>query len=212
VLHGKIYYTTDGSEPTIQSNEFTQPIAVQASVLLKASAVVNGKVMGLQAAKQQFVMHKAVGRPVTYNFPVSPYYLADGPNSLTDGVRGTHTLNKYWHGFSGNDLIATIDLGALMPIKTIALSCLQHYKDWIFLPKSVKYETSTDGIVFTTLQTSSNPIDINQAEALFDFKTTVTLPNPIRFIRVTAKNNNCPVGHSGAGKPGWIFADEIIVE
>jgi hexosaminidase len=212
VLHGKIYYTTDGSEPTTQSTEFKQPIAVQASVLLKASAVVNGKVMGLQAAKQQFVMHKAVGRPVTYSFPVSPYYLADGPNSLTDGVRGTHTLNKYWHGFTGNDLIATIDLGALMPIKTIALSCLQHYKDWIFLPKSVKYETSSDGIVFTTLQTSSNPIDINQAEALFEFKTTVTLPNPVRFIRVTAQNNNCPVGHSGAGKTGWIFADEIIVE
>ena len=156
-------------------------------------------------------MHKAVGSPVQYTNPVSQYYLADGLNSLTDGVRGTNTVGKYWHGFSGKDMIATIDLGELKLIKTISLGCLQNYSDWIFLPQSVKFEVSTDGTVFTEIKTINNPIDINQKTVLYDF-SVVFAQQKVRYIRVTAKNNLCPPGHSGAGKSGWLFADEIIVE
>lgn len=48
-------------------------------------------------------MHKAVGKNVTYNYPVSNYYLADGPNTLRDGERGGLAVGKYWHGFNGKD-------------------------------------------------------------------------------------------------------------
>jgi len=212
ILNGLIYYTTDGTEPTLQSNIYKQPIEIQNSTWLKASTVVNGKIMGVQAAKQYFVMHKAIGKTVTYTYPESKYYPADGSNALTDGVRGTDAINKYWHGFSGNDVIAIVDLGEKIEVKSIALGCLQHYKDWIFLPKLVKFETSTDGIDYKTINTEINRVDINQANVHFDFKTMVALPNLVRFVRVTAQNNVCPPGHSGAGKPGWIFADEIIVE
>jgi len=167
--------------------------------------------MGVQAARQNFVMHKAIGKSVTYTNPVSKYYLADGPNSLTDGVRGTAAVGKYWHGFSAKDLIATIDLGEEKSIQSIALGCLQHYNDWIFLPQSVTFETSIDGNVFTEIKTVNNPIDINQKNAMFDFKADFPLQSA-RYIRVSAKDNLCPPGHSGAGKPGWIFADEIVVE
>jgi hexosaminidase len=212
VLNGMIYYTTDGSEPTLQSNIYKQPIEIEHSTWLRASTVVNGRIMGVQAAKQYFVMHKAVGIPIVYTYPESRYYPADGPNALTDGVRGTDAISKYWHGFSGNDLIATIDLGKMTEVKSIALGCLQHYKDWIFLPKSVKFETSVDGIVYNVVKDEVNKVDINEANVHFDFKTKVDLPNLVRYIRVTAQNNVCPPGHSGAGKAGWIFADEIIVE
>ena len=212
VLNGMIYYTKDGSEPTLQSNIYKQPIEIEHSTWLRASTVVNGRIMGVQAAKQYFVMHKAVGIPVVYTYSESRYYPADGPNALTDGVRGTDAISKYWHGFSGNDLIATIDLGKITEVKSIALGCLQHYKDWIFLPKSVKFETSVDGIVYNVVKDEVNKVDINEANVHFDFKTKVDLPILVRYIRVTAQNNICPLGHSGAGKAGWIFADEIIVE
>lgn len=210
ILNPDIFYTTDGTEPTLSSSKYSAPIEINSSVLLKASAVVNGRIMGVQAAKQYFSMHNAVGTQVAYTNPVSKYYMADGPNSLTDGVRGTNIIGKYWHGFSGKDLIATIDLGETKNIQSIALGCLQNYNDWIFLPQSVKFEVSTDGNVFTEMQTIINPVNINEKNALFDFKSSFA-PQPVRYIRVTAKNNLCPPGHSGAGKPGWIFADEIIV-
>ena len=210
-LNGQIRYTTDGTEPTLQSEKYEKPIGIKSSLVLKASTVVDGQIKGLQAAKQNFVMHKAIGSSVQYTNPVSQYYLADGPNSLTDGVRGTNAVGKYWHGFSEKDMIATIDLGQAKTIENISLGCLQNYSDWIFLPQSVKFEVSTDGKFFKEIKTVNSPVDINQKSAVHNFTATFT-QEKVRYIRVTAKNNLCPPGHSGAGKPGWLFADEIIVE
>ena len=208
---GSVVYTTDGSTPDLQSNKYTQPVAINASITLKASVVVNGKLMSAVPAQQSFVMHKAIGRNVTYANPVSQYYMADGPNSLTDGVRGSNAVGKYWHGFSAKDLIATIDLGEIKNIQSMTLGCLQNYGDWIFLPQSVKFETSVNGTDFEEVQTVSNPISINERNAQYDFKAAFST-KAVRYIRVTAKNNVCPPGHSGEGKPGWIFADEIMVD
>jgi hexosaminidase len=108
-------------------------------------------------------------------------------------------------------MIATVDLGETKKIQSIALGCLQNYNDWIFLPQSVKFETSIDGINFTEVKTMNCPVDISQKKALFDFTISFESQS-VRFVRVTAKNNLCPTGHSGAGQPGWIFADELIVE
>jgi hexosaminidase len=206
-----IYYTTDGTEPGLQSAKYNTPIAINQSTILKAVTVQNGHVMSLQAAKQSFVMHKAIGKNVVYQNPVSKYYPADGPNSLTDGIRGTSQHGKFWHGISGNDLIATVDLEKIHEIGSITLGCLQNYGAWIFLPKSVRFEISEDGINFKTVKTIENTISINQPSALYDFKAVFSL-QPARFVRIKAVTNNCPPGHPGAGKPGWIFADELIVE
>ena len=211
IINADIYYTTDGREPTLSSNRYTAPVEITSSVLLKASTVINGRIMGVQAARQSFVMHRAIAKPVEYTNPVSRYYMADGPNSLTDGVRGTNAIGKFWHGFSAKDLIATIDLGETKNLQNITLGCLQNYSDWIFLPQSVKFEASVNGADFQEVQIVSNPISINEKNAQFDFKASFPLKQA-RYIRVTAKNNLCPPGHSGAGKPGWIFADEIIVD
>jgi hexosaminidase len=210
-LQGEIHYTTDGSEPNLQSRIYEQPIEINCSLELKAATVVNGQIRGMQAAKQNFVMHEAIGNPVLYTNPVSEYYLADGPNSLTDGVRGTNANGKYWHGFSGKDMVATVDFGQAKTIKSISLGCLQNYNDWIFLPQSVKFEASTNGTEYTEIKTVNNAVDANLKNIKYDFVATFT-PQTVRYIRVTAKNTLCPLGHSGEGKPAWLFVDELIAE
>lgn len=168
-LNGEVYYTTDGSLPTKESAKYSSPILIETSAVIKAITVVNGKIMGLKPAEQSFAMHKAIGKNVIYTNPVSRYYLAEGPNSLTDGVRGTYAVGKYWHGFSERDMIATIDLGEEKNIKSISLGCLQNYRDWIFMPSSVQFEISMDGKTFTALQTVNNTISAEDRNATLRF-------------------------------------------
>jgi hexosaminidase len=212
VLNGEVYYTTDGSEPTAQSKKYSQPIRIDSSVVVKAVTVVNGQVMGLEPAEQAFSMHKAVGRDVVYENPVNRHYTADGPNSLSDGVRAKHAVGKYWHGFNGRDLVATLDLGEEKPISSISVGCLQHYRDWIFLPVSVKFEVSMDGKNFKEVKTVRNPVSVNEQQStIHDFKATFPAQKA-KYVRVTANRlPACPEGHPGEGQPIWLFADEIIV-
>lgn len=208
---GEIYYTLDGSEPNTNSIKYLEPFVIDSTATLKASTVVNGNVMGAKPAEQHFSMHKAIGKNVVYKYPVSSYYLADGPNTLTDGVRGTAAVGKYWHGFSGKDVTATIDLGEIKDIKTMTLGALQNYNDWIFLPKSVKFEISDDGQNFTEIKKLENTVPVNEKFSISNFKIDFPVKKA-RYVRVTAENlGAAPKGHTGEGKPVWIFLDELIV-
>lgn len=212
VYKGEVYYTEDGTMPTAQSKKYENEISVASSVTLKAVTVVNGKAIALPS-EQSFVVHKAIARDVAYTFPISKYYPADGPNTLTDGVRGTSVVGKYWHGISGNDLIATIDLGEEKQAGKIAIGCLQNYRSWIFLPQSVKVEISADGQSYTDAGTVINAISPDEKNVIMKDFTVEFKQQKVKFIRVMAKNIGvCPKGHSGEGKPAWVFADEIVVE
>jgi hexosaminidase len=212
ILNGEIYFTTDGSTPTTDSDKYLNPILVDSSLTLKAVTARNGKVMSYAPATQTFAVHKAVGRAVEYTHPVSRYYQADGPNSLTDGVRGTSSVGKYWHGFYAKDLVSTIDLGKEQSISSIAVGCLQKYRDWIFLPKKVEFEISTDGKNFTKVSEANNDVSVYEEFAIKNFVGQFD-QQKARFVRITARNLGiCPKGHSGEGKPAWLFADEIVVK
>ncbi len=213
IYKGEIYYTTDGTEPTPESKKYTAPIQIDSSLTLKAVTVADGKVMSRNEAQQSFVMDKATGKNVVYTNAVSKYYMADGPNALTDGIRGTtDDISKYWHGFSGKDLIATIDLGEAENIHEISIGCLQHYRDWIMMPQWVKFEVSDDGNNFREIKTVNDDVPLNELSAIKDFIADFP-EQKVRYIRVTAKALvGLPKGHPGEGQPAWIFADEIVVK
>jgi hexosaminidase len=209
---GKVHYTTDGTPPTAKSEIYSKPLEIDTSLTLKAIVVLDGKCMSTVPAQQTFVIHKAVGKSVSYVNPVSRYYMADGTNSLTDGIRGTLAQGKHWHGFEKKDMIATIDLAEKMNIHSVSLGCLQRYRDWIMMPQWVKFEISSDGMKFTEIETVQNDVSLNeQSPIIKDF--SIDFPNQdVRFIRLTAKVLEAlPDGHSGQGMPAWLFVDEIIV-
>ncbi len=210
--NGEVYYTTDGTQPNLQSKKYNGPVAINSTIILKAITVIDGKIRSALPAQQSFVMHKAIGSKVTYTNPVSANYMADGPNSLTDGVKGVESLRKFWHGIENKELIATVDLNEEKSITKISLGTLQNYPDWILFPQWVKFEISADGKSFTEVKTVAN--DVPATDNGFVLKEfTANFPSVnARYIRVTAKNSVLPPGHNGAGKNAWIFADEIVVE
>ena len=209
---GDIFYTLNGDQPSTASLKYNGPINIDSTATLKAMYALDGVLMGLVPAKQSFVFDLATAKKVNYVHPQAKLYSADGPNSLTDGIRGTTSLQQYWHGFNGKDLIATIDLGQQSTIGTATLGCLQNYDEWVILPQWVKFEASTDGVNFKELKTVNHTIPVDEKYTLLhDFKA-VFKPVNARYVRVTAKVLDAlPKGHSGAGLPAWIFADEIIL-
>lgn len=209
----EIRYTTDGSHPDANSTLYTGLVDVLSSVNIKAVTVQNGKVMPLVPSSQSFAMHKAIGAMVVYVNKNSNAYMADGPNSLVDGIRGTHAVGKFWHGFYANDLIATIDMGTVKNISSVSLGCLQHYRDWIFMPTEVIFEISADGVQYQQVGKVVNNLPATETQSTIkDLRATFNT-TAARYVRVTAKVlQGAPRGHPGEGKPVWIFADEIMVE
>ena len=180
---------------------------------VKAIMALNGKVMNLKPAEQSFTFNKATGKTVKYDKANSRYYPANGANTLTDGFRGTKDIGKQWHGFSGNDMVATIDLGTPVLASSISLGTIQNWPQWVFFPQWVKFEVSVDGINFKEIKTVNNKIPVDARDTQIQDFTTKFPEQKIKAVRVTAKNlGKCPKGHPGENQSSWLFVDEIIVE
>lgn len=208
-----IFYTLDGTDPTENSIKYQEPFIIDKTDSVRAVSVCDGAVSKGIPSKLDFSIHKASGKNVSYLNEPSGTYQANGANTLTDGVRGTFNVGKYWHGFAGKDLIATIDMSKETSIEKISLGCLQNKVDWIFLPEQVKFEISLNGIDFKEVGNEIMSIDkIADSKAIYNFSISF-IPQKVKFVRVTAKVlPKLPKGHSGEGKPAWLFADEIVVE
>jgi len=210
---GVIYYTTDGSVPTIGSTKYEKPFVVTTSMTVKAVMALRNKVMNTKPAEQSFTFNKATGKTVKYDNVNSRYYPANGANTLTDGFRGTKDIGKQWHAFNGNDMVATIDLGTPVTVSKISLGCIQNWGQWVFFPQWVRFEVSADGVNFKEIKTVVNTVPVTVRDTqIMDFISTFEAQN-VRTVRITAKNlGKCPQGHPGENQTSWLFVDEIIVE
>ena len=166
--------------------------------------------------KPKKVKHLAIGKKIKLKYDYAQKYSGGGANGLINGLKGTRDYRDgIWQGYEGVDLVATIDLGNVEKIKEISCGFLQQQVSWIFFPKFVQFETSTDGAKFNVVKIFDN----RSASEKFDIKAKVKdfiakfEPQNARYVRVVAKNIGvCPDWHPGAGGKAWIFADEIVVK
>ena len=143
--------------------------------------------------------HEAISSQVTNVFPPAVKY---SKGNLTDGVLGIESMNdNNWLGFEKNDMIATVDLGVIKKIKTIAVRFLNYRLYDIYLPGSVKISISSDGKNFQELPTvTMESYTYDNYDCWIDI-AMIDADEEARFIRVFAVNT--------AKK--WIFADEVMV-
>ena len=161
-----------------------------------------GSVRGERPESLEEVRHLAVGCPVTYASEWYEGYPADGPGSLTDGKLGSWTYGYRWLGFLNTDVEATVDLGAVKPIREVKADFLQWRSAFIGLPKRVEIAVSTDGEHFTVLGGEENDLPFDDPKLqcrAFGW----TGEAEARYVRCHAFSH----GHPG----GWLFIDEIIV-
>lgn len=157
---------------------------------------------------QDFRFSKATGKKITLEKQASKSYPGDGAFTLVNGVQNEKGLarSKEFLGFSGEDCIATIDLGKEENISFVKVHYLHQPGSWIYQPSAVSISVSNDGISFSPVAIS-NPIIANN-EAINEFLQ----PANARFIKVHISNfGTIPSGNPGAGSKAWLFVDEIEI-
>ncbi|MCX6271276.1 MAG: family 20 glycosylhydrolase [Bacteroidetes bacterium] len=207
-----IRYTTDNSEPGLNSPVYKKPFRPGKTTLVKA-AVFQKKTRKGRTNERQVLVHKAYGAPVELLQPYSPKYPGKGLLTITDGLNGALSFRAgEWQGFEGNDFEAVIDLKVPTQVNTITATFMKNIYSWIFLPLRVEYFISNDGKVFEQVGSIDCPavkepgVEIRPFSQSIGNKTT-------RFIKIKAQNNKiCPPWHEAAGQPCWLFVDEVIVE
>jgi hypothetical protein len=161
------------------------------------------------------VDHKAKGMNYTLRYQPSKKYPGT-ESSLTDGLvypegEAIAFDNDGWSGFQGDDFVISIDLGKETEVNSIKVGFLQNQPNWIFLPGRIEYFTSLNGedYINKTCDLSGGlekNVEVKKVLVDTEYKELVT-----RYIMIRAKNSLLPDWHDGAGKPAWIFVDEVIV-
>lgn len=207
----KIHFTTDGSEPTQSSPEYTAPFEISGTTALKAVTVASdGR---LSPAVEAMFFKRRNDWTVKIASPYSRQYTGGGDDALIDGVRGlVNFASGEWQGYHGKTFEAVIDLQRETEVRSIAGSFLQAALSWIWMPSRVQFEVSLDGEHFTQVADIQTDFPLTEMEpAVREFGREIT-PTKARFVRVRAENiGKIPEWHPGAGGTPWIFVDEIII-
>ncbi|BCY27457.1 glycoside hydrolase family 20 protein [Flavobacterium okayamense] len=204
-----IKYTTDGSEPNVNSIPYEKPILVTKSQTIKAAYFENGKAKSA-TIEQPFFITKSTGKEIELVHQPHENYGIGGSFTLVDGMKGNSSkFGRDWLGFWGDDLEATINLGINTTISKIGINTLLSEGSWIYFPKEIKFFTSIDGVNFQIVKSiSQNEIITAKGKIIIEFPKRKT-----KFIKVIAKNNGIIAdGKPGAGSKSWLFVDEISVE
>lgn len=197
----KIYYTTDGKEPSTSSTEYSMPITLDKITTIKAITTAGARF------EEKFFIHRAKGKTYTYANTSAEGVDID-KKKLTDGQVAQSPRNSAeWVWMSGKDFEITIDLGEVKPVTKVSANFLKIIMSNVFPPTSVEIGLSRDGESFK--DAIAQPVNY-QLEGpwqilpvVADFKTARA-----RYIRVRAKN----AGKSPSGQTTTIAMDEVVVD
>lgn len=203
-----IRYTTDGTEPSLDSQVYQNPVRVKKSMTVKSAYFEDGKLKSA-VSSQEFTVSKTTGKKITLEQQPSENYSFGGAFTLVDGIIGnTRQLGKTWLGFQGKDVVATIDLGQKTGFSKVYFNTLENKGSWIHLAKSAQVFVSDDGRNFKMIK------EIGTQEIL-DSKGKIKLNvgnQTLKYIKLIIENAGIiPAGNPGADSKAWLFVDEIGV-
>src|SRR5690606_12306341 len=192
-----IRYTINGEIPIIDSKKYIQPIPVNQSRTMQSAYFENGELKSA-ISSQDFRISKSTRKSITLKDQPSPNYASNGAKTQVDGVIGNpKVVGKTRLGFSGQDVVATIDLGEKTDFEVAAFNSLDNKGSWIHLAKSGKIYLSDDGEKFEEIKEISS-------KEIIDSKGKVEIQigkQSTRFLKIIIENAGIiPAGFPGAGR------------
>jgi hypothetical protein len=205
------YSVLNGKGDAIK-NIYDQPFKISKASTVKAGLFINDT--QIAGANLFIPVNKALNKPVTLQSEYAPQYAASGSASITDGLMGSTAFkDNKWLGFSGKDVIATIDMQQVTAINTVAINFLNDPNSGIYLPPKVSVYVSVNGKDFTLAGTYINKQVPQMGEPGLKVFTIDNIQSKAKYIRVIANAfGEIPEGYLFKGTMSWIFIDEVMVE
>ena len=207
---GDIYYTIDGSDPTIASIKYEGPVQINQDCEFKAIVVrPNGT---SRIFSEDIFFNKATMKPITLKEQPSKGYVFNGAQVLVDGLRGgSNYKTGHWLGFQGKDLDATIDLKEPTEIQKVSFNTNVVKGDWIMGASAVTVKVSDDGKNFKEVASKKIPeLTQNDKDGLYPQEISFA-PVKARYVEIIINSSKLPKWHGGAGSPAFLFVDEIEI-
>ena len=206
-----VYYTLDGTEPTTASLKYEKGLSIDKTCVLRMAAIRPEGTSRITCDSISFC--KSTAKPITLLQPINKAYEYEGAVTLVDGMMGNRNYKTgRWIAFCENDMEAVIDLKEATEISSMTLHTCVEKGDWVFDARGISVEVSDDNKTFKQVASETYPVmketDPNQ---IYEHKLTFT-PVKARYVKVKAlSEKSLPAWHSGKGKPGYLFVDEIVL-
>lgn len=207
---GPVYYTLDGSEPDTNSAVYSEPLSLDKHTVIKAKTYLGGEPS--KTFIDSVTINKATWKPIRLETSAAPNYAQGGAEILVDGCYGPNAVEKgKWLGFNAEDCIVVIDLQQPEEISSVTATALAVTGAWICDMRAMKVEVSSDdktwsqvaGAEYDPLPRHTNKIISHTVN--FD-------PVTAQYVRVSVMTEKAmPEWHEAAGKPAFVFLDEIAV-
>lgn len=207
-----IHYTSDGSEPTINSKVYDSKIPITESTTIKAAVFNEEKQLG-KTFTQHINYHKAVGAKITIDKQPHKAYSGSGAEGLINGISGSDSRygDKEWLGFWGENIEIIIDFKKPTIINSIETRFYDGNGQWIYTPKhiAIRIIFDNDEVIANKFlpESSGNP----NLKSVF-WEQSILSNRPIKRVKLLVPNYGIiPEGKQGAGNKAWTFIDEIII-
>ena len=200
VANTSIYYTLDGSEPTLSSPLYQQPLSITEYTQLRAKSYVIslGRLVG--DARLTLSPHLAIGKKITLAYPAT----GDSALKLQDGQ---FAYDQFYSAddyaiFYDNDLNAIIDFEDTILVKQVSLGYNSGRHRQLHPPTQIKVFGSNDQ---QNWQPLINVTDPQGPMSVFSFP-----PTKVRYLKVIAINSKQSNNSQIPKLP--LYIDEIAVQ
>ncbi|MBR1517137.1 MAG: chitobiase/beta-hexosaminidase C-terminal domain-containing protein [Bacteroidales bacterium] len=209
-----IYYTLDGSDPTMSSLHYERPFVIENTTVIKARAFRKGDAPSFTS---QLRCDYAYLTGVTFDKKPNTPYNHNAAQTLIDGELGdVNDLSHGWIGFSCGNCGASFQLARALDVEEVILRFAHSPEAWIFAPSEVVVYLSYDRQTYNDSVVA--PIDYNAADreqsmpVVRVVRTNVSRQG-VQAIRVVARGiGRIPDWHRAKGLKPWLMMDEVQVK
>ena len=199
-----IYYTSNGDEPSLETQRYIQPIQVSNPGIYKFKAFHNNWKPS-EVTEIELFKKGISADTILWHSNASEKYSGQGVETLINQTKASLSFtDEEWVGFD-TAAIATIKFNKKIFIKSVTISCLNDAPSWIFPPESIVIFMNNDFEKIKTISPLKQLVD-RKNEAI-----SIPIEAEVTSLKIQVNNmQSIPEWHEGKGQKAWLFMDEFI--